>query len=282
MIYLIKHRACCLITWKEKIANSPTAVSQPGAVIARPSIFSADIPKAPFLGLEIKNTPKKTITSLKLTFLYLTFLFNLFLILFLSLSSPIHRLLAASLPSNRTTDKRLIGLSLIYSELPGSCTGPISTALHLPHYLSDTQLPTGQLSSHLKMLNCPICVEERAAGGSIDLLLSVEYSPVAQAHNHRMYLMTGETELLGAFKLNHIQLHEKRLTDGTHLIVLHWFTFTYYLPIIPPHLPIHSTLSHMLDNKGNDGGRQDGQVIRDSCEVALVLLCNQLLLNKLC
>lgn len=60
-----------------------------------------------------------------------------------------------------------------------------------------------------------------------------------------------------------------RLTDGTQLIVFHWFTFTHYLPIIPTHLPIHCTVSHVPDNKHRDEhrGQDGGRVNTSQCNV---------------
>lgn len=58
--------------------------------------------------------------------------------------------------------QRLIGLSLIYSQLCASCTGPQSLhLLHLPYYLCLMLL--FKLSGHLKMFSGPICVEDSAA-----------------------------------------------------------------------------------------------------------------------
>lgn len=120
----------------------------------------------------------------KLTLLYLAFLSNLYLccffrcpppfllrfILFFGVFSPFFVFHQGDV-AQRT--RRLRGLSLIYSQLPGSNTGPHSMQPYICPIISPTlQL---KLSGLLKMFNRPICVEDGAASGSIDLLLSVKY-----------------------------------------------------------------------------------------------------------
>ncbi len=130
--------------------------------------------------------------------------------------------------------------------------------LHLPHYLSDAGF---QLSGHLKMFDCPICVEDKAASGFIDLLLSLP-NPPALTYNHRVYvIITGDLGLFGAFKIIHIQLCVKeagrRHTVDCSFIDLLLPAFSKAKSKATPHH--RSTMSHCfqcLDYKrrGGDGG----------------------------
>lgn len=157
---------------------------------------------------------------------------------------------AASLPSISSAEQpsqRLIGLSLIYSQPPDSRMAQSPQ----PYICPIICLMLLQLSGRSTMFNCPICAEDKAASGSIDLLLSVKGSPTPQTPHPHLSPQSvwcwlqrpGYMELLKSLTSSCVW---RRLTDDCPF---HWFTITCFVQTSrsPP-----STLQRVAIFSGNE------------------------------
>lgn len=118
------------------------------------------------------------------------------------------------------------------------------------------------------MFNCPICAEDKAASGSIDLLLSVKGSPTPQTPHPHLSPQSvwcwlqrpGYMELLKSLTSSCVW---RRLTDDCPF---HWFTITCFVqtsrspPSTLQRVAIFSVMKPEMETRRSEGGKTRGWI----------------------